>query len=64
VVRTGNYEWDCFLGAGLANQLLHAMRFTNHYAVLNLVIRDMIRGGTFDGVEVGFMDVMAKRLVA
>jgi hypothetical protein len=53
VVRTGNYAWDNFLGAGLANQLLNTMRSTGHYDVLNLVIRDMIRGGTFDGVEVG-----------
>jgi hypothetical protein len=74
VVRTGRYDWDNFLGAGLANQLLHAMRSEGNYTTLNFVIRDMIAGGTFDGVEVGFLseiardlarrDIVAKRLAA
>jgi hypothetical protein len=74
VVRTGRYDWDNFLGAGLADQLLKTMRSEGNYTTLNFVIRDMIAGGTFDGVEVGFLseiardlarrDIMAKRLTA
>jgi hypothetical protein len=72
VVPTGHYDWDNFLGAGLANQVLKTMRSGGHYELLNRIIRDMIAGGTFDGLEVGFMseiameiakrDIMAKRL--
>jgi hypothetical protein len=50
------------------------MRSDGHYLTLNLIIRDMIAGGTFGGVEVGFMseiamevakrNIMAKRLTA
>jgi hypothetical protein len=62
------------LGAGLADQLLKTMRSEGNYTTLNFVIRDMIAGGTFGGVEVGFLseiareiakhDIMAKRLTA
>jgi hypothetical protein len=44
-----------FLGAGLADQLLKTMRSEGNYSTLNFVIRDMIAGGTFGGVEVGFI---------
>jgi hypothetical protein len=74
VVRTGRYDWVNFLGAGLADQLLKTMRSEGNYTTLNFVIRDMIAGGTFDGVEIGFLseiareiakrDIMAKRLTA
>jgi hypothetical protein len=74
VVRTGRYDWDNFLGAGLADQLLKTMRSERNYTTLNFVIRDMIAGGIFDGVEIGFLseiakdiakrDIMAKRLTA
>jgi hypothetical protein len=62
VVRTGRYDWDNFLGAGLADQLLRTMRSEGNFTALNFVIRDMIAGGTFDGVEVGFVSEIAKAL--
>jgi hypothetical protein len=63
VTRTGHYAWDNFLGTGLADQLLKTMRSDrHHYITLNLVIRDMIAGGRFEGVEVGFMSVIAMEL--
>jgi hypothetical protein len=47
------------------------MRSERDYSTLQYVIRDMIAGGTFDGVEVGFLyeiamdiakrDIMARR---
>jgi hypothetical protein len=74
VVRTGRYDWDNFLGAGLADQLLKMMKSKGNYTTFNFVIRDMIAGGTFGGVEIGFLseiakeiikrDIMAKRLTA
>jgi hypothetical protein len=44
VVRTGRYDWDNFLGAGLADQLLKTMRSEGNYGSLNYIIRDMIAG--------------------
>jgi hypothetical protein len=59
----GANDWDNFLGAGLADQLLKTMRSEGNYGTFNSVIRDMIAGGIFDGVEAGFISEIAKDIV-
>jgi hypothetical protein len=58
VARTGNYEWDGLIGKGLAFQVLKTMQQGLHHELLRNIIGDMVRGGTFSGVEVGFMGVI------
>jgi hypothetical protein len=40
------------------------MRSEGSYTVFNFVIRDMVAGGTFGGVEIGFLSEIAKEIMA
>ena len=52
VKRTDDYNWDNYVGHGVAIQLLKEMR--RDPDLLRAVVRDMVIAGTFAGVEVGF----------
>jgi hypothetical protein len=58
VRRTGDYGWDCILGQGLAERVLRTIEQGAHHELLRNIVADMVRGGTFGGVEVGFMGVV------
>jgi hypothetical protein len=59
VKRTGDWAFDCCLGDGLAREWLHYTSRDFGGPSLANVIRDMVRGGEFDGVEVGFLSTIA-----
>lgn len=60
VKRTGDYGFDCCLGAELARLTLRVMREQRHSPLLGQIVADMLHGGQFGGVEVGFLHTFAE----
>jgi hypothetical protein len=60
VKRTGDYTFDCYLGHELARLTLRAMRTGSNPTLLGGIIADMVRGGVWGGVEVGFTYTIAE----
>jgi hypothetical protein len=54
VTRTGDYQWNCIIGQGLAARVLRTIQQGAHHELLRSIVADMVRSGTFSGVEVGF----------
>lgn len=63
--RTGDHELDCCLGADLARRALQYMRRLDGIdaTLLCWIISDMVKGGTFGSVEVGFVETVAKAAI-
>jgi hypothetical protein len=64
VKRTGDYGFDCYLGAELGRQTLRLMRGSlGGPTILNQIVRDMVRSAEFGGVEVGFLSMVAEAAI-
>ncbi len=62
VARTGVFGWDCLIGEMLATTLLDRLGGDDLHLTFGSVIRDMVAGGTYTGVEVGFISAIGQEL--
>jgi hypothetical protein len=64
VPATGDYAADCATGRLMADALIKRMADTeNGTPVLGAVVREMIKGGRWEGVHAGFFQRLAERSV-
>lgn len=61
--RTGDYDKDCQIGRNYAAEFIKMMREQENTAFLGRIMRAMIAGGTYGGVEIGFCAVTAAQLL-
>ena len=61
----GSFEPECALGQGLAYEALAYMRQHGRDSptLLFNVVREMLRRGTWSGIEIGFMQVIGAAVV-
>lgn len=69
VSRSGDYGADCAIGRDYAVQFLAWLRQhppgpNSCGDTLRMIVRDMVYGGVFGGVEVGFLGVINSRFLA
>ncbi|MDQ0836980.1 hypothetical protein [Sphingomonas faeni] len=61
---TGDYAADCATGRLMADALIRRMSDTEDGTpVLGAVVREMIKGGRWEGVHAGFFQRLAERSV-
>ena len=61
--RTGNYGKDCETGRAAADSLLQTIEETQNPCLFGTVVRAMVEGGVFGGVEAGFCSVIGIKLI-
>lgn len=61
--ESGAYALDTKIGRGHADQLIDLMARKDNPTLLGRVVKDMIAGGRYGGVEVGFMHRIADRSI-
>lgn len=61
--RTGDYAKDCALGRDYFDELYRIMVRNDEPLLLNRVLADQVRGGVWDGVEIGFSQAMSDKLI-
>jgi hypothetical protein len=60
---TGDYSADCKTGARLADDLIKTMKERQAPPLLHRAIRHSMPAGVFSGVEIGFFNQIATRLI-
>jgi hypothetical protein len=60
---TGDYSADCKTGARLAEDLIKTMKERQAPPLLHRTIRHSMPAGVFSGVEIGFFNQIATRLI-
>ncbi|MBH0113246.1 hypothetical protein I5E68_09840 [Novosphingobium sp. YJ-S2-02] len=61
--RSGDYAKDCETGRNYARELCELIGATDNPGYLGRVMKAVIEGGTYDGVEIGFCHAIAARAV-
>lgn len=61
--RTGDFPTDCGQGRRYFNELHDFIIASANPTLLSRVLSAQVRGGTWDGVEIGFSQAMAERLM-
>jgi hypothetical protein len=62
--RTGDYATDCSTGRKYFNELLAFIERTGNPTLLCRVLSAQVRGGVWNGVEIGFAQAMGEMLQA
>ncbi|RWX70470.1 hypothetical protein EN780_03485 [Mesorhizobium sp. M4B.F.Ca.ET.089.01.1.1] len=62
--RSGDYGRDCAAGRSYYVELHNLMLLENNPTFLARVISAQVAGGVWEGVEIGFTQAMAERLLA
>lgn len=60
VVATGDWETDSGLGAEYARLYVRAMRDAGRGPLLSWIVRDMMRSGTWTGIEAAFLSTVGR----
>lgn len=64
VSTTGNFGFDNELGVMLGQRTAaHLRKHKNQTYLLGWIIRDMVKSGNFNGVEIGFFHALAKAII-